>query len=173
MTKQYFKELAAFNEWANTLACGWIDQLTDEQWNRTVVSSFTSIRDTVLHMISAENAWVERFQKRSEVRWLQTAFEGSKAAHVALWKQTSAAFQTFIEGFDEALLYTPLDFKRQNGEAHSIPYYQLFAHVVNHATYHRGQLVTLLRQVGFTGVQSTDLMGFYRLAQQRTESSSE
>lgn len=161
MDKTYFTELAAFNEWANTIACGWIGQLTDEQWNRTVISSFSSVRETVLHTISAENAWVERFQKSSEVRWLQTTFEGSKTAHVALWKQTSAALKTFIEQFDEALLPTNFDFKRLNGEAHSVPYYQLFAHVVNHATYHRGQLVTLLRQVGFTGVQSTDLMSYY------------
>jgi uncharacterized damage-inducible protein DinB len=55
-----------------------------------------------------------------------------------------------------------LDFKRLNGTAYSMPFYQLFAHVVNHATYHRGQLVTMLRQSGFVNVGSTDLLGYYR-----------
>ena len=68
----------------------------------------------------------------------------------------------FIDAFDESNFDTNLDFKRLNGDAYSMPYYQLFAHVVNHATYHRGQLVTMLRQAGFTNVSATDLLGVYR-----------
>jgi uncharacterized damage-inducible protein DinB len=42
---------------------------------------------------------------------------------------------------------------------------QTFSHVVNHSTYHRGQLVTLLRQTGFTQLSSTDLATYYMLHQ--------
>lgn len=162
MTKEYFKELAAYNIWANTIACEWITQINDVQWKQEVVSSFSSIRETVLHMISAENAWLQRFHKKVNVEWLQSTFTGTKDEHVALWKKTSMGIKDFIDAFDEKELNTKLDFKRLNGDAYSMPYYQLFAHVANHSTYHRGQLVTMLRQLGFTNVQSTDLLGFYR-----------
>jgi uncharacterized damage-inducible protein DinB len=42
------------------------------------------------------------------------------------------------------------------------PLWQMLQHVVNHATYHRGQVTTLLRQLGATPPKSQDLIAFYR-----------
>lgn len=162
MTKQYFQELAEYNLWANNIVCNWLEQINDEQWTREIISSFNSIQETVLHVISAEKAWLERFKKNPNIVWLQNDFKGTKDEHIQLSKATSTELKSFIDAFDEKDLNTNLDFKRLNGEAYSMPYYQLFAHVVNHATYHRGQLVTMLRQAGFNGVGSTDLLGAYR-----------
>ena len=161
MTKQYFKEIAEYNLWANTIVCDWLEQITDEQWNQEIVSSFNSIQETVLHIISAENAWLQRF-KKEPFDWLQSTYKGTKEEHIQLWKKTSTEVKAFIDAFDEKDLDTNLDFKRLNGDAYSMPYYQLFAHVVNHATYHRGQLVTMLRQAGFTNISATDILGVYR-----------
>jgi uncharacterized damage-inducible protein DinB len=161
MTLQYFKELAAYNLWANAKVCGWLAQISDEQWHQEIVSSFNSIQETVLHVISAENIWLQRFKKETPTIWLQQEFTGTKEDHIRLWKKTSADMKTFIDTFNETDLNTNLDFKRINGNAYSMPFYQLMAHVVNHATYHRGQLVTMLRQTGFTNVDSTDLTEFY------------
>lgn len=162
MTKQYFIELAGFNIWANHIVCGWLEQISDEQWNRETESSFNSIRETVLHIISAEKAWLQRF-KKEPVEWLQNKYKGSKEEYIKLWEESSKGFKEFIENFDESKLQTHLEFKRLNGDAFSMPFYQLFAHVVNHATYHRGQLVTMLRQSGFKNLASTDLVGYYRI----------
>ena len=161
MDKDYFIELAGFNVWGNNIVCGWLEQISDEQWNKEIISSFNTIQETVLHIINAERAWLQRF-KQEPVEWLQFIYKGTKEEHIKLWKETSAAFKAYIENFNEGDLTKNLDFKRLNGEAYSMPYYQLFAHVVNHATYHRGQLVTMLRQAGFTNISSTDLLGFYR-----------
>ena len=161
MTEQYFKELAAFNLWANKIVCGWLAELTDEQWSMHIASSFNSIQETVLHTLSAEKAWLQRF-KAEQVVWLQATYKGTKDEHIQLWLETSAKLKAFIDGFDDEALNKKLDFKRLNGDPYSMPYYQLFAHVVNHATYHRGQLVTMLRQAGYTKISSTDLLGFYR-----------
>lgn len=161
MTKQYFKEIAEYNLWANTIVCDWLEQITDEQWNKEIFSSFNTIKETVLHIISAEKAWLQRFKKQP-VEWLQSTYRGTKDEHIKLWKENSAELKAFIDAFDENDLNKDLDFKRLNGDAYSMPYYQLFAHVVNHATYHRGQLVTMLRQAGFTNISSTDLLGVYR-----------
>ena len=162
MTKDYFKEAAEYNLWANTIVCGWLEQISDGQWTKEIISSFNSIQETVLHVISAEKAWLERFKKEPNIVWLQSNYKGSKEDHIKLWKENSAELKAFIDAFDEKELDTNLVFKRLNGEAYSMPYYQLFAHVVNHATYHRGQLVTMLRQAGFSEVTSTDLLGVYR-----------
>lgn len=161
MTKQYFIELAGFNIWANNIVCGWLENISDGQWSQEIISSFNSIQETVLHIISAEKVWMQRF-KKEPVEWLQFTYKGTKEEHIKLWKETSAAFKACIENFNEDDLTKNLDFKRLNGDAYSMSYYQLFAHVVNHATYHRGQMVTMLRQVGFTELSSLDITTYYR-----------
>ncbi len=161
MTKQYFIELSEFNIWANNLVCNWLEHLNDDQWKQHIVSSFPCLYETVLHMAGTEKAWLERFKKVSHIVPLTSSFTGSKDDLVKIWKATSAELKTFIDSFNENELYTNLYFKRFNGDAYSTPYYQLFAHVINHATYHRGQLVTMLRQVGFTGTGSTDIVTFF------------
>lgn len=161
MNKQYFIELAEYNIWANNIVCGWLENISDEQWNQPILSSFNSIQETVLHIISAENTWLQRFRNEPVV-WLQSTYKGTKDEHIALWKKTSEDFRLIVENFNEADLTKNLEFKRLNGEPYSMPFYQLFAHVVNHATYHRGQLVTMLRQSGFVNVGPTDLLGYYR-----------
>ncbi len=161
MNKDYFIELSNFNIWATDIFCNMLTQISNEQWQQKIVSSFSTIEETTLHIISAEKAWLQRF-KIEEVEWLQFNYKGSKDEHIELWKQTSSDLKNFIVAFDEKEFNTILHYKRLNGEEKSTPFYIMFAHVFNHSTYHRGQLVTMLRQVGFSGIKSTDLIGFYR-----------
>lgn len=163
MTIKYFKELAAYNVWANETVCGWLGQINEEQWNREIISSFSSIQQTVLHIISAEKAWLERFQQQANIVWLQSEYKGTKDEHTVLWKKTSANLRSFIDEFPEEKLQSNLVFRRINGDEYSMPYYELFAHVINHSSYHRGQLVTMLRQAGFANPASTDLLNYYRI----------
>ncbi|HSZ86648.1 MAG TPA: DinB family protein [Puia sp.] len=163
MTKQYFIELSEYNIWANNIVCSWLEKITDEQWNQTAVSSFNSIQETVLHMIGAENVWTERMNGVAAPVWLPSVFKGTKDEHIILMKKTSEAVKNFVLAFDENKLQTKLFFKRLNSEETLMPFYQILSHMFNHASYHRGQLVTMLRQVGFTNVGSTDLSVFYKL----------
>ncbi len=165
MTKKYFTELAEYNIWANDIVCSWLEQISDEQWNQHIISSFSSIQETVLHIVSAEIAWLERLQKKEKITWMQKEFKGTKEELIAKWKDASKQLKFFMESFDESKVNEALTFKRFNGEENTMQYYEVFAHTFNHSTYHRGQVVTMLRQVGFTDVKSTDLLSFYRIKQ--------
>ncbi len=162
MTKQYFIELADYNIWANNIQCDWLEQLSEEQWKQPIVSSFNSIQETVLHVISAENVWLQRLEKEENPVWLQTSYSGTKAEHIALWKSLSIKLKDFSIDMDEMILKENLEFKRLNGDPYAMPHYQVLAHIFNHSTYHRGQLITMLRQAGFTSVGSTDMLIFFR-----------
>lgn len=162
MSKNYFSALANYNVWANQIVIDWLEQITDEQWTMPLVSSFNSVQETVLHIVSAENVWVSRFQHIENPEWLQATFKGSKDQHITKWKLVSKNLQAFVETVTDATLVAPLEYKRLNGQVFNTPLYQLLAHVFNHSTYHRGQLVTLLRQAGFTNIGSTDLLNFQR-----------
>jgi len=162
MTKEYFIELAEYNIWANNILLGWLDKITDELWSQHVISSFNSIGETVLHITSAETVWIERLQKAEAPVWLQSDFKGTRDELIGIWRKSSAGLKKFLENFEDSAMMEKLVFKRLNGDRYEMPHYQVFAHVFNHSTYHRGQLVTMLRQVGFTAVGSTDMLGFYR-----------
>lgn len=162
MTKQYFIELADYNVWANTKLCSWLQQLSDAQWQQPITSSFNSIQQTVLHIIAAENIWLQRLAKQENTLWLQGVYTGTQAEHIALLKSLSQQLKDVVAGMDEAILGQQLSFKRINGDAYSMPHYQVFAHIFNHSTYHRGQLITMLRQAGFTAVGSTDILTYFR-----------
>jgi len=163
MTKQYFIELATYNIWATDIVCSWLEKISENQWLQQIRSSFNSIQETSLHIISAENAWCQRINNVENVVWLQKEFKGTKEEQITLWKTISSNLKKVIEDFDELQLQSMLTFKRLNGDEYTMPYYQVFAHVFNHSTFHRGQLVTMLREAGFTEVASTDLLNFYRL----------
>ena len=162
MTKQYFIELADYNIWANNIQCDWLEQLSEDQWKQPIVSSFNSIQETVLHLISAENVWLQRLEKEANPEWLQTSYTGTKAEHITLWKSLSQRLKDFTIDMDESVLKENLEFRRLNGDPYSMSHYQVLAHIFNHSTYLRRQLITMLRQSGFTKVGSTDMLGYFR-----------
>jgi uncharacterized damage-inducible protein DinB len=158
MSKKYFKELAGYHLWANNVVWGWLKQISDEQWKQNVVSSFTTIQDTILHIANAEKIWLQRLKKLPQ----NPITVKTKNDLINIWKETSTDLKNFIEQMPEEMFEEKLQYKNTKGVEFHSPYYELIAHVVNHSTYHRGQVVTMLRQVGFTGVSSTDMTTWFR-----------
>ena len=162
MTKKYFIEFSDYNCWANQQVISWIDKLSEHQWQQSLVSSFSSIEATTLHLVGAERVWLDRLHKKENITWLPASFSGSKDMLCKLWKEGSEGLRSFCESMPGSLLAENLSFKNVKGIAFNLPYYQLFAHIFNHSTYHRGQLVTLLRQTGFTELSSLDMITYCR-----------
>jgi uncharacterized damage-inducible protein DinB len=161
MTKNYFMQLADYNTWANDIVHSWFDQLTDEQWQQAIVSSFPSLSATALHTAGAETVWLDRLNKMAEPRWLVKTLNGEKKGVQDAWKASSTGLKTFIANFDETKLAETVSFKRPDGNTYQLKFHEIFSHVFNHSTYHRGQIVTMLRQVGFTNVHSIDMSTYF------------
>lgn len=161
MTKSYFTELAKYNIWANNIAINWLQQITEDQWQQHIESSFKSIATTCVHIAGAEKVWCDRWQQKNNIVFLANEFNGSKTDLINIWHTISNNILVFIEQSEESLFTKTFTFTRLNGEINTMLYYQAIAHVINHSSYHRGQLVTMLRQVGFTNVSSTDMLGYF------------
>lgn len=161
MTKNYFIQLADYNIWANNMVHSWFEKITDEQWTQPIISSFKSIAETAVHTAGAEKIWFERLNKIENSVFLTSEFKGTKQDAIEVWGKTSQNLQSFIENFDEPKMNDSVSFKRPDGNLYELAYYQIFAHVLNHSTYHRGQMVTMLRQVGYTGLSSIDMSTFF------------
>lgn len=161
MTKKYFTALANYNIWADNLSIEWLNQINDEQWERPIESSFNSIRATATHILSAKKIWIDFWTKAPNPVYLSSKFKGSKNELIEIWRNASADLKNFIENFPEDDYEKPITFNYPNGREGQMIFWQTFPHFVNHATYHRGQLVTLLRQAGFTKFSNTDLANYF------------
>ena len=160
MTRQDLYTLYDYNAWANARSLAAAEPLTPEQFLRDLGNSFPSVRDTLAHILAAEWIWLRR--------WLGESPSGLPPAagfpSVRSLRDRSAAIErerrAFLEELDEARLTQPLTYRDIAGRSASLLLVHSLQHVVNHGTYHRGQVITLLRQLGAVPV-STDLSRFH------------
>ncbi len=162
MTKNYFADLAAYTRWADQKAMSWLAAIDDNQWELNNPSSFSSVRQTAIHIVSAQKIWIDFWTGVTSPVYLSSIFSGGKNELIAIWQKAGDGLLNFISNYPEHELDLPVTFTYPNGRIGHMPYCQSFAHVVNHSTYHRGQLVTLLRQAGFADFSSTDLATYYQ-----------
>jgi uncharacterized damage-inducible protein DinB len=161
MNKTYLLELADYNIWANDRLSAWLSQISQEQFEQHLVGSFKNIHETTLHIVAAEQIWHQRLENKVS-EWLGFTFQGDRTAMLATWKRTSHDLKRYILDSSDEKLLEKFDFTTRDGTPFYMERYKALAHVFNHSTFHRGQLITLMRQVGFTGVGTTDLINFYR-----------
>lgn len=161
MTKAYLLELANYNNWTDDTAIEWLNQINDEQWAQHTASSFSSVKQTVIHLVSAKKIWIDFWTLVSDPVYLSSEFKGSKEELIALWKKASVDLKAFIENFPEENYLQPVTFIYPDGRKGQMIFWQTFLHFINHATFHRGQLVTLLRQTGFVNFSNTDLATYF------------
>jgi len=161
MTKADLLLLLEFNDWARGRMLGAVRPLTTEQFTTPLGNSFSSVRDTVVHIYSAEWVWHTRCQGHSPTAPLAAEDFPDLPTIETAWLDLAAKWRGFVEAIDGDGHLQEIDYRQMNGQAFRSPLWQIVQHVVNHSTYHRGQVMTLLRQLG-AGAVSTDLIAFHR-----------
>jgi len=161
MTPNEMIVLYEFNAWANRRMLGAVAAVKQEEFLWPMGSSFGSLRDTAAHIYGAEWVWLERFQGRSPSSLPDAAEFQSVASLREKWVELEARLHKFVGSLTQEDLNRILEYKTLKFGLYSNPLWQSMQHVVNHGTYHRGQVTTLLRQLGAQPVL-TDLMHFYR-----------
>ena len=155
------RDLFAFNAWANHRVLAAAEALTTEQYTKPLGSSFGSVRDTLAHICGVEWVWLERMEGRSPSAIPQATEYPNLVALRARWAETEKHWLEYVSRLDQAELDEEVDYKTLSFGASRDLRWQMMQHVVNHGTYHRGQVITMLRQLGAKGA-STDLIAFYR-----------
>jgi uncharacterized damage-inducible protein DinB len=160
MTLQEITQLVAFNRWANQCFFEALSQLPTEQYGRDLQSSHGGIHGTLAHLVGAERGWLSRWQGKSETGTAAISQMHSVAELQALWEGVCNEMNQFLATLDDYKLQETLSTTARTG-SYTTSYWQMIQHVVDHSSYHRGQIVTMLRQLGVTP-PSTGLIRFYR-----------
>ena len=153
--------LFAYNRWANARTLSAAARLTPDQFTRDLGSSFASVRDTLVHIYGAEWIWLARWKGTSPTTAIVAADIPDVAALAASWRTVEEEQAAFIKDLTDADIERLIEYANLKGDRFINPLGRLMQHLVNHSTYHRGQVTTMLRQLGATPV-STDLVTFLR-----------
>lgn len=142
------QRLFDYNRWATRRLLDAAEALPREDLGRDLKSSFPSLLATLTHMIGAEWVWLERWKGSSPTAFLDTSALDTVKAVRARWDTLWREQQGFLDGLEDGDQKRAVAYKTFKGDPDTRPLGELMRHVVNHATYHRGQVVTMLRQLG-------------------------
>ena len=148
MNKSDIQYLYKYNHWANTTVLDSVSKLTQEQLLKDLHSSHRSVRDTLAHILAAEWIWLERWKGTSPAALLDPAdFPTVESVRTRLSKVESECAE-FLDGLTDQSLTEAVTYTNTKGEQWTYGLGQMLQHVANHSSYHRGQVVTMLRQLG-------------------------
>lgn len=151
-------ELLEYQRWATTKTLDTSAKLSDEQLHRDLGSSFKSVFETLVHLYGADRAWLGRLQGQNPSRPNLADYPNLEALREA-WEVVLDGWKTTVAKLENPKL--EIQYKSYDGAPFTSSLEEIVKHVVNHGTYHRGQVAAMQRILGGEAV-GTDLISFYR-----------
>ena len=152
-----------YNYWANELLLSVIERdMNNKMLDKEIISSFPSLRKTAYHLWDAEFIWLKRLTGESLNNWPSKNFNGTFSEAKEKILLNDKLFIEFVEKLNVEKLSELFTYKNVEGKTFTNPMWESVHHCMNHSTYHRGQIVTMLRQLGITNIPSTDFISFCR-----------
>jgi len=160
--KDLLKQYATYNVWANQKITDLILTLSEEQQHKEIASSFSSLHKTIHHLWDAESIWWQRMKLHERIIRPSENFKGPTNDIVNGLMNQSRQWEEWVSNASELSLSHVFQYQTDKKEHYKLPVQQMLVHVFNHGTYHRGQLVTMLRQLGIEKIPSTDFSAWVR-----------
>ncbi|HET9794478.1 MAG TPA: DinB family protein [Thermoanaerobaculia bacterium] len=150
-------DLYAYNAWANDRMIASVETLSEEEYARVLGGGWPSVADTLAHLASATRAWDERFAGRSPERLLTAADLPRREEAVAMLRAADTTLAERVRESSAADREKILAYTNLQGKTKRVPVWAVFRHAVNHASYHRGQIASMVRMLG-KEPKATDLV---------------
>jgi len=150
MRVQDLERLYDYTYWANAKLFPVIAQLSPEQFTQTVAGSYGSIRNTLVHILSAEWGWLDRCGGPPRGERLNSEDYPTFESVAKTWRLVEDNMRTFLANLTDDDLARPIEFALGSGARHTMSVEDLLHHGAVHAVHHRGQVALLLRMLGYT-----------------------
>ena len=139
-----------YNDWANEKILAVVSQLTQEEFTQPVSGSYGSVRNTLVHILSAEWGWLDRCGGHPRGPALQAADYPNLTTLLARWNEVETHRKAFLATLTDEDLARPISFTLPNIPTQTMKLGELLHHAAIHAVHHRGQIALLLRALGKT-----------------------
>jgi uncharacterized damage-inducible protein DinB len=148
-------------KWADDTMFAALSQAPPDRVSHDFGSSFKTLFDTLNHVYLAELVWLRRVQGHPDAKITELKSPADLGALGQAWPELHRSWIDWSCSLSSEDWQKPLTFRNSQGVESQLPPWQLVLHLVNHGSYHRGQVATMLRQSGITP-PGTDLVAFYR-----------
>jgi uncharacterized damage-inducible protein DinB len=162
MTLQEARTLVDYHYWARDRLLDAVAVLTHEQFTQRIESSFPSIRDTLVHLWAAETTWTARWDGEAPAGLADGRGLTDLRALREAWSVLERRLQAVLVRLGDDGVAGSLEYRGFDGKPRREPFAMMLQHVVNHGSYHRGQITMMLRQIGVPPAKQMDLIAFYR-----------
>ena len=146
MICEAIQTLYRYNLWANLRILDATAHLSPEQFGAARGAGFDSVRDTLVHTMSGQWIYLERWQDRSPRAVLDRKDFPDLVSVRARWNEIERETQAFVAELSEADLGRVIEYTNPKGERWAYPLWQQMIHQVNHATQHRSEAAVMLTQ---------------------------
>ena len=160
MTTKDLVELFEYNQWVKARLVPSLEAMKHEDVGKDLHSSHGGILGTLLHMVNAEGIWTSRL-RGEEIRTFNSEEVKSLGDLKAKWDELDIKLSRLISEYSDGELQSEFEYRDSKGNKYIQPRIWAFSQLFNHFTYHRGQIVTMQRQLGYKPA-NTDIIGFYR-----------
>lgn len=141
---------ARFNTWANDRIAHFLSKQKEERMFEFVGSSFPSIQKTVYHIHDAETAWMNRINQIQNPKWPFGHENANFSDSLEKWKISYTGFEEYVLNTPSDGLRKMIHYSDSRGNKYTNVLLDIIMHLINHTTYHRGQIVTQIRNLGIT-----------------------
>ena len=148
MTVKDLEDLYDYDYWANKKLFEVISQLSAEEFTRDVAGSYGSIRNTLVHVVSAEWGWLDRCGGPARGPRLNAADYPTVESLISTWNAVASHVREFLSTLIDDDLARTVEFTIGGPEKQSMPLGELMHHAFVHGVHHRGQAALLLRLLG-------------------------
>lgn len=153
----------AYNVWANEELVKTLAPVPEELFTKPVKSSYPTLRETLLHIWEAQVIWPTRIKGGVMDQWPRLSFEGGKKEILEAMVASAKDMQQYVSTLSPEFLAQKLSYRNMRNNAYETVIEDILFHVVNHGSYHRGQVITILRELGATKIENTDLITYLRI----------
>lgn len=160
MTVKALEDLFEYSYWANRKLFDVIARLTPEQFTQTVAGSYGSVRNTMVHILSAEAGWLDRCGGPKRGPRLRPEDFPTVGSVFDAWTSVETNMRQFLAALKDEDLGRQIDFSLDPSREFSMPMGKLMLHTAIHGVHHRGQVALLLRSLGYTP-GNFDIFNYY------------
>lgn len=149
MSVAEIQKLFDYSYWANKRIFAVVEKLTPAEFTQSVAGSYGSIRNTMVHMLSAERGWLDRCGGPPRGPKLDPHDYPTPESVIGAWKPTERCMREFLGALTDADLDRHIEFAIDGIiSKRSMPLGELLHHTATHGVHHRGQVALLLRALG-------------------------
>jgi uncharacterized damage-inducible protein DinB len=163
MIGKEFSRLYLYDEWATNKLIDAAEKVDTAKLQKDLGTSFGSLHGTLVHIYGAQLIWLARWKGSNPTSLPKVEEIPNLAELKSRWQKLRVELREFLNSKSEEQLQLASPYHDFKGNPWSEPMYQQIQHLLFHSMYHRGQVVTLLRQLGEAPPQ-TDLIAYYRTA---------